>query len=240
MWDWGHRLVTHTGNTSFQISKGRRGGGHHAGPTKESDTQAICPAVPRDPGSPLGLLAVLIIPAQVQSRQLNHSTPTHKAATNTLSAQESTAGSPSNREFKLPTLPAGRGHGGLPSLSCGGKLRNTLYYLRTHTPPPTGSVTCQLAFVCREGTAIPTRQTVGRPDPAIPNRPGPTAARNSFIPKESGGFCNVRTMYRKSRRQSGQQTGPLPQGTYGNHSRRFYINRTLLLNPSLPTTNTFI
>lgn len=80
MWDWGHRLVTHTGNTSFQISKGRRGGGHHAGPTKESDTQATCPAVPRDPGSPRGLLAVLIVPAQVQSRQLNHSTPTHKAA----------------------------------------------------------------------------------------------------------------------------------------------------------------
>lgn len=207
MWDWGHRLVTHAGNTSFQISKGRQGGGHHDGPTTEFDTQAICPSVPRDPESLPSLAAVLIIPAQVQSRQLNHSNP------HPLGCHKH--GTPNDRRVQLGPQ-ATENSNSPPCLQVGDTGRAFTFMLqKAQEPalssqnmctPPTGSVTCWLAF-CLQRRHSHGPQTGARKDqPAFPHRPGPTAARKSFIPKQSCSFCNVWTMYRKSRRQTMRTT----------------------------------
>lgn len=102
MWAWGHPLHTQ----EIPASKSAKAG-KGAAPTMGPQRNLIHgPSVLQSPGTwgdgprePVGPPCSRVIPALMQSRQLDHNTP-HPG-------DRSTAGSPSSWVFQLPALPAG-------------------------------------------------------------------------------------------------------------------------------------
>lgn len=83
----------------------------------------------------MGLFAV-IIPAQMQLRQLTTAPLTHEAATSMAPSddREVQLGAHATKNSNAPRSQQA-GEMGIPSLPCLGKFRNMLYYFRTCMPP---------------------------------------------------------------------------------------------------------
>lgn len=134
-------------------------GGRHAGSTKEFDTQAICPLGPRDlepgdSGSRLDLLAVLVIPAQTWSRQLNPKPPCRRGHREHGTPEDNSVQQDLEpRRIPTPCPTCTQGRWGRACAFLPQKAQEQGFIISgTHRPTPqTGSVSCWLAF-CLQNT----------------------------------------------------------------------------------------